>query len=76
MPFQTLETAYTSKTSFVSARSILIKKLDMYKEILNEVKKAVEILKSYEGKKLGKKTREKINDDFYDNGSGCFFGNS
>tara|TARA_R100001463_G_scaffold30920_1_gene70174 strand:+ start:532 stop:1077 length:546 start_codon:yes stop_codon:yes gene_type:complete len=75
MPFHTVETAYTSKTSFVTARSILIKKLDMYKEILNEVKKAYEILKSYEGKKLGKKTREKINDDFYNNGLGCYFAN-
>lgn len=82
MPFHTIETSsntkpyFTSQTSFVTARSILIKKLDMYKEILNEVKKAIEILKGYEGKKLGKKTREKINDDFYDNGLGCFFANS
>ena len=75
MPFHTVETGFTSKTSFVTARSILIKKLDMYKEILNDVKKAYEILKSYEGKKLGKKTREKIEDGFFNNGLGCFFAN-
>tara|TARA_R100000278_G_scaffold921_1_gene1991 strand:- start:532 stop:1077 length:546 start_codon:yes stop_codon:yes gene_type:complete len=75
MPFQTVETGFTSKTSFVTARSILIKKLDMYKEILDEVTRAYEILKTYEGKKLGKKTREKINDDFYNNGLGCYFAN-
>ena len=75
MPFHTVETGFTSKTSFVTARSILIKKLDMYKEILNDVTKAFEILKSYEGKKLGKKTREKIDNDFYNAGLGCFFAN-
>ena len=75
MPFHTVETGFTSKTSFVTARSILIKKLDMYKEILNEVSFAQQILRTYEGKKLGKKTREKINDDFYNNGLGCFFAN-
>ena len=82
MPFQTVETSsntkpyFTSETSFVTARSILIKKLDMYKEILNEVCFAQNILRTYEGKKLGKKTREKITDDFYNNGLGCFFANT
>ena len=81
MPFHTIETSsntkpyYTSQTSFVTARSILIKKLDMYKEILNEVSFAQQTLRTYEGKKLGKKTREKINDDFYNNGLGCYFAN-
>ena len=76
MPFQTIETSTTSKTSFIPARSILIKKLDMYKEILNEVCFAQQILRTYEGKKLGKKTREKIEDDFYNNGLGCYFANT
>jgi hypothetical protein len=81
MPFQTVETSsntkpyFTSKTSFVTARSILIKKVDMYKEILNDVCFAQQILRTYEGKKLGKKTREKIENDFYNNGLGCFFAN-
>jgi hypothetical protein len=81
MPFQTVETSsntkpyFTSKTSFVTARSILIKKLEMYKEILDEVTKAFEILRVYDGKKLGKKTREKLENDFYNNGLGCFFAN-
>ena len=75
MPFQTLETAYTSKTTFITARSQMNKKLEMYNEILNEVKKAYEILKNYEGKKLGKKTREKIEFDFYNSGLGCLVSN-
>ena len=75
MPFHTVETGFTSKTSFVTARSILIKKLDMYKEILNEVCFAQNILRTYEGKKLGKKTREKINEEFFNNGLGCLFAN-
>ena len=75
MPFRTLETAYTSKTTFVTARSQMDKKLGMMKNVLSEVKKAYEILKNYEGKKLGKKTREKIEDDFYNAGLGCFFAN-
>tara|TARA_R100000742_G_C4220294_1_gene44251 strand:+ start:59 stop:604 length:546 start_codon:yes stop_codon:yes gene_type:complete len=75
MPFQTIETSTTSETSFVTARSILIKKLEMYKEILSEVTKAYEILKNYEGKKLGKKTREKLDNDFYNSGLGCFVAN-
>ena len=75
MPFRTLETAYTSKTTFITARSQMNKKLEMMKNVLSEVKKAYEILKNYEGKKLGKKTREKIENDFYDAGLGCFFAN-
>jgi len=81
MPFQTIETStntkpyFISKTFFITTRSILSKKLDMYKEILNEVCFAQQILRTYEGKKLGKKTREKINDDFYNNGLGCYFAN-
>ncbi len=82
MPFKTVETSsntkpyFTSKTFFVTSRSILIEKLDMYKEILNDVCFAQQILRTYEGKKLGKKTREKINDDFYNNGLGCYFANT
>tara|TARA_R100001443_G_scaffold44638_1_gene57642 strand:+ start:58 stop:618 length:561 start_codon:yes stop_codon:yes gene_type:complete len=75
MPFRTVETSTTSKTSFVTARSILIKKLEMYKEILNEVTKAFEILRVYDGKKLGKKTREKLENNFYNNGLGCLVAN-
>ena len=75
MPFQTVETSTTSETSFVTSRSILIKKLEMYKEILNEVTKAFEILRVYDGKKLGQKTREKLENNFYNNGLGCLVSN-
>lgn len=81
MPFQTIETSsntkpyFNSETSFVTARSILIKKLEMYTEILNEVTKAFEILRVYDGKKLGKKTREKLENNFYNNGLGCLVSN-
>lgn len=73
MPFQTLETATTSRRTFVTARSQMIKSLERMTVILDEVTRAHEICKKYEGKRLGKKTREKIEIEMMDNGLGCFF---
>ena len=75
MPFQTLETATTSKRTFITARSQMLKSLERMTVILDEVTRAHEICKKYDGKRLGKKTREKIENDFYNAGLGCFFAN-